>query len=148
MYAGRWGYTGPAVDFNLGDEASDLQAAVNAAQQDRLSQVLSQMAVMRDQLQAAKASGDTVQYAQLQQAYLQLNDARAKLVAGITSDSDLTAIDKLILDTGNYIDQVVSALPGAIAAVPAGIGKGIIGAIWPFALIAGGLILFRREARK
>ena len=148
MYAGRFGYTGPAVDFNLGDDLTTLQQAVTDSANDRLSQVLSQMAVMRDQLQAAKANGDTVRYAQLQQAYLQLNDARAKLVAGITSDSDLTAIDNLILSVGNYVDGVVSALPSAISAVPSAIGKGLIGAIFPFALIAVGLMLFKREARK
>ena len=55
----------------------------------------------------------------------------------------LNAFDKFILDTGNYVQQAATALPNAIAALPQGVGVGIIKGFWPFALIAVGYLWYR-----
>lgn len=57
-----------------------------------------------------------------------------------TGAGDLTAYDKIILDTGNYLAAAVAALPAAIAALPTQVTKGLLAGLWPWVL--GGAALW------
>ncbi len=50
---------------------------------------------------------------------------------------EFTSFDRFVLSTGNYIEQGVAALPGAIGAVPGAILKGLA----PFLLLGGAAYL-------
>lgn len=55
---------------------------------------------------------------------------------------DMSAIDRQILETGNYVAQVLRALPEAIAYVPKQITAGLLSGLWPWLLGAGALWWF------
>jgi hypothetical protein len=50
-------------------------------------------------------------------------------------NTEFTEFDNFILSTGEWIEDTVKALPNAIAAVPVGIGTGLIKAAIPFAAL-------------
>lgn len=49
--------------------------------------------------------------------------------------TDFSAFDRFILTVGQWIETSVDAIPGAIAALPMAVGKGLIAAAIPFALL-------------
>lgn len=77
----------------------------------------------------AKAAGDVEEVTRLRDVLRQ--QSRAYLQGSGVSDQ-LGWVDKLILDTGNWIQSSVNALPGAIAALPSSVGVGLIRAAIPW----------------
>jgi hypothetical protein len=67
-----------------------------------------------------------------------MNDVNRQLY-----NAEFTDFDQFIADTGTWIQDTVQALPGAIAAVPAAIGKGLLQGVWPFALLFAGYLFVR-----
>lgn len=105
--------------------------------------LLDQMHALAIAIGQAKARGDTAGVAKLQEAFRDLEqEYRAR------SNDYLTPTDKLILSAGTYAEKVVSAIPTGISALPQAIGKGLFGAILPFALLYAGFIyLTSRKSR-
>lgn len=51
------------------------------------------------------------------------------------SESELTGFEQFVVDTGDWIQSSVQAVPGAISALPTAIGAGLIKAAIPFAVL-------------
>jgi len=68
---------------------------------------------------------------------------RYKEVSRQLGQYEFTAFDHFVLSVGQYVEDAANALPDAIAKIPAGIGKGLIKAALPFALLALGWLYFR-----
>lgn len=81
------------------------------------------------------------------QAANDIRAARARLIAQrdvlfkVLNGSELSASDRAVLATGEYVGSAVAALPNAIAAVPSAIGRGLIAGAWPY-LLAGAVYLW------
>jgi hypothetical protein len=104
--------------------------------------LLDQMHALAIAIAQAKERGDTVGVANLQAAFRKLEqEYRAR------SGDYLTTTDKLILKTGQYAEDVVTALPRAIAALPKAAASGIFQAMLPFALMYGAFVWFTRRRK-
>ena len=53
----------------------------------------------------------------------------------------VSPFDTFIISTGEWIQKTAAAVPGVIS----GIGVGAIKSLWPFALIAGGILYFKSK---
>lgn len=128
MYTGRY-YPGPAVDYNLGELG--WHTSLGDTPSDGGAALLQQLHQIALQINAAKAAGDTQQVTDLLAQFQQVaSDYRA---AGDPADQ-LTTFDQFVLDTGNWVQQSVNALPGAISALPSAIGSGLLQAAIPWAI--------------
>jgi hypothetical protein len=58
-----------------------------------------------------------------------------KAVSRQLGQADFTAFDRFVLDTGTYVSDTVTAIPGAVSALPKQIGEGLIKAALPFAAL-------------
>lgn len=104
--------------------------------------LLDQMHAIAISIGQARARGDEAGVVNLQAAFKQLEqEYRAR------SNDYLTPIDKLIANTGQYVEDVVAAIPNAISAVPKGIASGVIQAVLPFALMYVAFMAFTRKRR-
>ena len=97
--------------------------------------LVQQMHAIAIAIYQAKQRGDKADAANLLVKFQQLADEfRAR------GTSDMTPFDNFVLATGDWIQTSVDALPAAIAALPTGIGKGLIEAAIPFALLYVGFL--------
>lgn len=56
---------------------------------------------------------------------------------------DMTAYDNFVLAVGDWIESSIDAIPGAIAALPVAVGKGLLMAAVPFIAMGLGYLLFK-----
>lgn len=70
---------------------------------------------------------------------------RDRYHAAGASTLDLGSFDRFILDTGNWINASLAALPNAIAAVPKAISLGLIKGAMPLLVVAGVFLLARKK---
>jgi hypothetical protein len=64
------------------------------------------------------------------------------------NNADITAFDRLILATSDWVERSIDAIPGAIAALPRAIGGGLIQAAIPFAVLFLGYLWLTSSKRK
>lgn len=117
MYAGPFA----PVDQGLGEIAPEA----------RIQKELHALAVA---IYAAQQARDVERVISLRQQFV----VKAREMAAL-GGGDLTWLDRFILTTGTWIEQSVKALPAAIAALPAGVGVGLIKAALPYALLYFGV---------
>lgn len=104
--------------------------------------LLDQMHAIAISIGQARARGDEAGVVNLQEAFRKLEEEyRAR------SNDYLTPTDKLILGTGQYVEDVVAAIPGAISAIPKGIASGVFQAALPFVLLYAGFVYLTRKRR-
>jgi len=104
--------------------------------------LLDQMHALAIAIGQANARGDTVGVANLQAAFQRLEQEYR-----VRSGDYLTTTDKLLLKTGQYVEDVVTAIPRAIAAIPKAAASGIFQAVFPFALMYGAFVWFTRRRK-
>jgi hypothetical protein len=61
---------------------------------------------------------------------------------------DLTPFDNFVNAVGTWIATSVDAIPQAIAALPVAVGKGLIQAVIPYAILAVAFLVFKQQLRK
>ena len=92
--------------------------------------LVQQMHAIATAIYQAKQRNDKADAANLLVKFEQLADEyRAR------GASDMTPFDNFINATGMWISQSVDAIPNALAALPLGIGEGLLKAAVPFALL-------------
>lgn len=105
--------------------------------------LVQQMHALAIAINQAKERGDRADVIALRQKFAQLA-AQYRANGG----DGLSAVDNFILAVDQWIATSVDAIPGAIAALPVAVGKGLIQAALPFALLAIGYIALRSRIFK
>jgi hypothetical protein len=70
---------------------------------------------------------------------------RNRYQAAGASTLELSAFDKFILDTGNWANAAIAALPNAIAALPKAIGWGLLKGAFPFLLAGAAFLVLKKK---
>jgi len=105
--------------------------------------LVQQMHALALSIYQAKQRNDRTTVAALLQRFEMLADEYRS-----HGDADLTATDRFILAVNDWIETSVDAIPSAIAALPTAIGKGLISAAIPFAVLFAGYVVLRNWGRK
>ena len=100
--------------------------------------LLQQMHALAISIGQAKDRGDKAAVIALRNRFEQLA-AQYRANGG----DGLSAVDNFILAVDQWVQTSVDAIPGAIAALPVAIGKGLITAAIPFAVLALGFLYFK-----
>jgi hypothetical protein len=101
--------------------------------------LLQQMHALAISIGQAKDRGDKAAVIALRNRFEQLA-AQFRANGGTEG---LSAVDNFILAVDQWIQTSVDAIPGAIAALPVAVGKGLIMAAIPFAVLALGFLYFK-----
>lgn len=92
--------------------------------------LVQQMHAIATAIYQAKQRNDKATVATLLERFKDLAEQYRAQGAG-----DMSATDHYIVAVGNWIQGTVSAIPDAVAALPAAVGQGLIKAALPFALL-------------
>lgn len=105
--------------------------------------LVQQMHALADAIYQARQRGDKAGVAAMLDRFQALAEEYRSHGSG-----DLTGTDRFILATGKWIEDSVTVLPSAISALPVAIGKGLITAALPFALLYVGFLYLTSPRRK
>jgi hypothetical protein len=115
--------------------------AVEDASRD--TYLVQQMHAIATAIYQAKLRGDKTDAANLLSQFQELaNEYRSR------GASDMTPFDNFVLATGQWIQQSVDAIPNALAALPTGVGLGLIKAALPFAALYLGYLWLTSPRRR
>jgi len=107
-----------------------------------LSRTFQNMYALNRAIADAKNRGDVADVQSMLSVYKTLL-AHYKDVSALLGQKDFSSYDKFVLDTGNYVAKAAAAVPGAIAALPSAVGKGLLKGALPFVALLGLYIFLR-----